>query len=278
MIASTFFLFPFSHFLVFGRVYIVNKGEENVVQQNSLARKPFNCIHQNQNNSLIFQFIIAEYINGSEQVESITSLQPDTHRGSMETLQASLEALSGSLQEYMRFISWNLEEGILSKLKCYASLFAANSEFLHSKRLQLEKNASQAWKASLEALDILRLIHEQKQDLSLYENLYHRLNYLTAMFKKLGKLLAELILEFAMDENVLFFILRHKEKLDGIYGEGFVKKMFIKMYPDGINEAEKFVKRKYAKRGFDNLLMIIASKFTELAISRESHDLSERTL
>ena len=84
--------------------------------------------------------------------------------------------------------------------------------------------------------------------------------------------MADLILEFSLDENVLFFILRHKDKLDSIYGEGFVKKIFNKMYPDGINEAENYVKKKYAKRGFHNLLMVIASKFTELALSRESHD------
>lgn len=234
-----------------------------MVQQNTLTRQPFNSLYQS--NSLMFQFIISEFINASTQINLITTKIPETHQGSMESLQNSLQALSGSLQEYMRFISWNLEEGILSKLKSYTALFAANAEILHSKHLQLEKHANQAWKVSLESLEILRLIQEQKEDLSLYENLYQRLNHLTAIFKKLGKLLAELILEFYLDENVLFFILRHKEKLDCIYGTGFVKKIFIKMYPDGITEAEKYVKKQYANRGFDNLLMVIGSKFTEIA-------------
>jgi hypothetical protein len=236
----------------------------NVVQQNTLTRQPFNYLHQS--NSLMFQFIISEFINASTQIGLIAEKVPETHRGSMETLQNSLKALSGSLQEYMRFISWNLEEGILSKLKSYAALFAANAEILHSKHLQLEKYANQAWKVSLESLEVLRLIQEQRDDLSLYEDLYQRLSHLTAIFKKLGKLLAELILEFSLDENVLFFILRHKEKLDHIYGTGFVKKTFIKMYPDGIAEAEEYIKRQYANRGFNHLLMVISSKFTELTV------------
>lgn len=235
-----------------------------MVQQSILTRQPFNYPHQN--NSLMFQFIIAEYINASIQIDLISSHLPETHKGTMDNLERSLQTLSGSLQEYMRFFSWNLEEGILSKLKCYTALFAANAEIMHSKHLQLEKYSNQAWKISLESLDMMRLIQHKKNDLSLYESLYQSLSHLTAVFKKFGKLLAELILEFSQDENVLFFVLRHKEKLDCIYGAGFVKKLFIKMYPEGIAEAEQYLKTKYAKRGFNNLLLVIASKFTELTI------------
>jgi hypothetical protein len=234
---------------------------KKVGQQKHLKQ---NCLYEN--NSLMFQFIVAEYINASTEIDSITACLPETHRGTMDNLKKSLEILSGSLQEYMRFFSWNLEEGILSKLKIYAALFVANAEILHSKSLQLEKYSNLAWKSSLESLEIMRLIQNQQSDLSLYESLHERLNYLTTIFKKLGRLLAELILEFSLDENVLFFVLRYKEKLDTIYGVGFVKRLFLKMYPEGITEAEKYLKHKYAKRGFNNLLLVITSKFSELAL------------
>lgn len=182
----------------------------------------------------------------------------------MSALENSLQTLTGSIQEYMRFISWNLEEGILSKLKCYASLYAANTEVLHSKQLQLDKFAHDAWRASLESLDILRMIPDQKDNLSLYECLRERLSHLTTLFKKLGKLLAELLLEFSKDENVLYFILRNKEKLDQIFGAGFVKKTFLRMYPKGIEQAEEFVKKRYTVRGFDHLIGSITTKFSEL--------------
>ena len=130
-----------------------------MVQQNSLTRRTFQCIHQN--NSLIFQFIIAEYINGSIPLESISSLLPESHRGSMGSLQSSLEALSGSLQEIYAFYFMEFRRRDPFKAQMLYPLFAANSD-LHSKRLQLEKNTSQAWKISLEALDFLRLIQDQQ--------------------------------------------------------------------------------------------------------------------
>jgi hypothetical protein len=69
---------------------------------------------------------------------------------------------------------------------------------------------------------------------------------------------------FHQDENVTFFLLRHREQFDKIFGQDFTKKFFKKMYAGGLPEAGKMMTQKYSERGFENLLPVIATKISEL--------------
>jgi hypothetical protein len=216
-----------------------------------------------QNNSLMFQFIMAEFIQASHQIQLLDLSLPQLHQGVVQEVEKLIHSLAGASHDYMRFFSWNTQEGILSKLKGYTALFASNNK--NNKHGLLEKFANDAWKTSVESLDILYLIRQEKDDMLLLgEALYRKLDVLKTVFKKFGKLVAELILEFSQDENVLFFILKQKSKLEDIYGIGFVKRIFAEMYPEDILKVKHFLKKQYLQRGFGNLLGSISEKCSQL--------------
>ena len=72
---------------------------------------------------------------------------------------------------------------------------------------------------------------------------------------------------FKEDENVLFFILRHKTQLEEAFGEKFVELLFKKMHRDGSAGIEKLLLKQYSKRGFDTLLPVIKAKMAQLSLS-----------
>lgn len=225
------------------------------------------------NNSLLFQFILIEFLDASAEIQRFSSLgesrstaQPpedeissQQQRIDHQIIETTLVNLVGSTKDYMRLISWNFSEGILAKLRTYCSLFLADTDAKESAAIQ--HYAEKIWQHCLQATNI---VHESPQDLPA---LYTLLKKSIAEMQRFSKVIIRLIYEFKQDENVIFFILRHQKSFDKLYGNRFVAKLCSQLYPKGIKDALHLLVTKYTKRGFENMLPAIRAAAAQVEAS-----------
>jgi hypothetical protein len=219
-----------------------------VPSQTSLPRQHFKPYHQHSH--LLFQFIFSEVILAHEEMHKIALLQDKN--ALPERIEVHLAKLSGGAMEYMRLFSWN-DDSILAKLKNYCHLFLA---YEHEKAKEMSEQADKAWLLSFEAIGELK-----KGNLPELNNALSKLN---RCLKRIAKLALQMTQHFQRDENVIFFLMRNQEKLDMLYGRKFTKKLLLKMFPDGLEEVQAFLIKKYSLRNFDHLIPLIRKKIIYL--------------
>lgn len=233
------------------------------------------------NHSLLFQFILSEFIIAYSQLQkmqsSVSHLKETAKRSSLieqdhqllETLMTSVSKLAGSSQDYMRIFSWNYDDGVLAKLKNYSAIISQNAVREDKDMAGLHRNANKAWLACLQTLDLLRMLLQQSKkattlDESLHIEFQAAFHKMSAALQRFARTTAQFLKQFKEDENVILFILRHHDQIDALYEPKFVAKLFNKMYSKKLAGARQFLINAYTKRGFDHLLPAINTKFAEL--------------
>ena len=228
------------------------------------------------NNAIIMQFIFFEVINAFQEVYELEYLVSQikltptkkfskSDREHMASITTSISRLAGYTQKYMRIFTWNLNDGILAKLKNYCSYFANNISPDDPDVSALQRNAERAWINCLECIDQIR--EAEKLPTRGTPDLPSLKTYMEKMvqrLRRLSRVAGNIVLRFKEDENVLLFLLNHQDQLDRLYEDQFVAKLFHKMFPKGLQQAEEFLVEQYASRGFDHLLPQITSKFATL--------------
>lgn len=236
-----------------------------------LSSKPYHHHHH-----LLIQFILFELILAQKEIEHIFEILEDEsldHQKTLELLLASLIKLSGSTQGYMRLFSWN-DDSILTKLKNYCAYFCQSAGQKNRDRLNMNFESNRAWLSSLHTLDLARRFasqaeHEQLKgknwDIGALNTSLHKT---VCSIQRLARLTAKVITQFKHDENVIFFLLRHSENLDALFGENAISKMIQKMFPKRARSGVKsFLSKRYLERGFNNLIPQIHSKLEELELA-----------
>jgi hypothetical protein len=216
-----------------------------------------NAYHQTD--SLLLQFILSEFIASYREILMIHQLSKETTENPTlvtKNVSQCIEKLSGSSKISMKMYSWNLEEGILSKLKNYCEHFSLNNKDYHD----LHHFAHQAWLNCLQSFEIL------KCNCISSKNLQKVLNRIASLMRRFARIALRLIQKYREDENILFFVLRNHEQLDAIYGSQFVFKLFSRLFPRGLSGALEFLQQRYSARGFENLKKIINNKIAELEL------------
>lgn len=232
------------------------------MKQTILPRQNLSAFHLDQ--SVLFQFILSEFIVANTEVETISHLTPSVLEGEVDGLEPPLHQLFGSSPEYVSLLSWNFKEGILSRLKKYVLCF---SQF----HITPEKDQRLLYQYTCQALELCQKcinelqayvegIGEENVEVTLHKNLVK----LQKQVGRFGQMVIKLTYYFHFDENVIFFILRHKQQFDNIFGQDFTKRFFNKMYEGGPSEAEKLMTTRYTERGFQHLLPTIQTKISEL--------------
>ncbi|MBA3814925.1 MAG: hypothetical protein H0X29_00065 [Parachlamydiaceae bacterium] len=225
------------------------------------------------NNSLLFQFILSDFLAAYLDIQSLDIL---CHRKLLPVVEKTysehneelihkiaevLERLIGTKNDHIKRFSSNINEGILTRFKMHCSKFSHQSEGDTKELLAMQHYAEKAFQNCLLAVDALQDAPNK------YTQLFTYLEKASTALHRLGKLITRLILQFRDDENVLFFVLRHKDSFDKAFGKRFISKLFCRMYPKGLREAEHFLIRKYMDRSFDNITLIITRLFVELEAS-----------
>lgn len=228
--------------------------------------------HHKVNNSLLIQFVLFELIRSWNEVSEVKThlskikLTPGKRYSKKDKQLLSsclihITKLAGYTQQYMRIFTWNLNDGIIAKLKNYTTYFANNLEKQDTDAANLEHSAERAWFNCLECLDLF----QEQYSLSFNETAnLPALNKITeslhSRLKKLATVTAQILPEFRDDENALLFLLKHQKELAPIYKPGFLKKLFLTLFPNGKEEAECFLNKRYTGRNFKQILPTITEK------------------
>lgn len=223
------------------------------------------------NNSLLFQFILVEFIEAFELIRSLeqlcnrqsSALIPHTinelnSESTLSSVETILVKLVGAKHNHVRLINWNQGNSTIVKIKIYCSLFIDNSNNDEKEIMTMQYYADKIWTTSLKIMDLL------EEETITIPQLLPLLDKINLAIHRFSKLITRLIHQFRDDENVIFSILRHKDRLDRIYGGQYVAKQLSRLYPKGLNEVQKKLTERYSVRGFNNIIPDIAAKIAEV--------------
>lgn len=226
------------------------------------------------NNSLLFQFILSEFIEAFTEIKKLDKLCSRSDASLAQTpkeaivpdldynkIQASLRFLVGSTKDYMRIFSWNFSEGVLTKLKTYCSLFLENSISSEKDFIAIQHYSEKVWQGCLQAIDGIEEVPVDRAAILV------AIDKASTAMHRFSKQLARLTHQFRDDENVVLFLLRHHAVLDSLYGPRFTLKLLCRMFSKGLREVQHFLIMKYSERGFNAIEKTIRTFAAEVEAS-----------
>lgn len=206
------------------------------------------------NYSLVFQFVLTEYIAIFEATDQFRNALKEKD---LEAILQFLYKLNGPIEGNFNVFSGATESGLLPKL-CHSSLHLSRMDDEGDDLSQkLNKYALQTHKLTHLALKACQDANPLKPQRTLL-NLKQILLKIEVLIQRIGQMITKMMGQFEDDEAVLFFLLRNAEQLDTVFYPHYVLKLFIKMFHNGLLEAEQYIMKQYSQRGFDHLLPEIA--------------------
>ncbi|MBY0528842.1 MAG: hypothetical protein K2P51_01480 [Rhabdochlamydiaceae bacterium] len=174
-------------------------------------------VSEDHNRSLLLQFILNELFS------LYTHLSQDL-------------ALPSLVEKEARILpfDWALEQGPLNRMSEYLSMLP----LAFPQRVRLVKSAQKCLNA---------LIHSLRK-----KNLEKDLKI--AQLKNLHQIMEQLIAECEEDENLSLFLLKHKQQIDQLMGNGYLRDLLLRLYPQGLRSLEEMVCDHYHERGFFSLI------------------------
>lgn len=224
-----------------------------------------------RNKSLLFQFIVSEFISAYQELVHLRKLVNDIDLNAninpFDMLSSHITRMSGPFDEYRKLFLWNFEKGMLTKLKRYCQDLIKTDELDNRQLSHLEDYVNKTLLYCLHGLDLLSTLKDQDSSVHYTNQLKPLLKILEKIegyLIKISAIILSFVPSFRGDENVIFFLLKNHRKLSEIYGPKVTVKLFGKMFPKGLPELENFLYLKYKRRGFTNLLPIISQKISEV--------------
>lgn len=230
-----------------------------MVEQKSLLRQDIKAYHLD--GGLLFQFILSEFF-------SVMNGERELHRkidaGDLNEILQSLQKMMGHHEELLHGLSWRPESGSLAKLRNYCTQFAESALPGDKVALMMQQYADQVWLITSQTTTAFRVSIknglEDKAAISLEKNL----EKLDKILKKLGNIILKALTRYKLNENVLFYLLRHQEHITASLGLSQKNQLFKRLFKDGVREAVQFMTSRYALRGFQQLIPIISTRAAEL--------------
>lgn len=228
--------------------------------------------------SLLLQFILYDFLHTSRDLNKLRQLvfqfsalaRQKTDNEIQKKLLSELvevsQHLAGSSYIYLRLFSWKHEGEILHKLNNYCALFSRISSVDAAESTRLYEQANQMWMASIRLHDLFFSMNDTPEEYwsGLFSQFQAQMAKLNNAIKRFLATLSHILLQYASDENIIFFILRHVKDFDLVYYQGFVKNLFIQISPHGLENLKNSIVERYKNRGFDNLVPIINTKFEQI--------------
>lgn len=229
-----------------------------------------NTIHCSE--SLLLQFVLSEFLSvygAAKELHAAVGLlrcEGGFEAGNFEGVVGLLGVLVGRSQEAMRLFSWGEERGYLQKLGSYLTLiYKADSAAVEGEKA-LHREVSKSLLHGVELHEVVCAIAERGEGLSLekLEEVASRERKFFAQIERCAALIPQLVAAFPFDENLLFFLLRHKEKIDCLFSSGYTRDLICAVTEKSCEELQMVVKERYRERGFHFLLPLITKKIGEL--------------
>lgn len=218
-----------------------------------------------QNNGLLFQFVLEEFLAVIPAVDAIRAAyqqlegalvrrrpNQEVERLARQIL-TSIAALTGSALVSNHSYPWTPSKGSLGKLKHYVHLLDAPASEVEELTDQLKGVVSHSYHAAMQARDVLWQLGRRQIVLREASDLFRLLNALIDAARRIEELLPSLLFHFRDDENVVYFLVRRADAFATLQQELYVCNLLRKMYDDGLDEAHQFLYKRYETRGFKKL-------------------------
>lgn len=233
-----------------------------------------------QNKSLLFQFILSEFITSYKKVQELERhyqemesllikqrLQGDvnTHLNQLLHLMPALTGAQMVIGNEQTF-PWTHDKGSLNKLRHYCYLLSHRLPDQEDV-LNLNIAVSKAFHSALQIREVIFSLQRQLEDIERvpnYVSLYQLLDRVIDNIRRVSRLILRILVQFKDDENVLYFLLKYRTDLDQLYKTQFVARILKKMFPNGSEDAKNLMIQKYSERGFHHLLDSISSNLLSL--------------
>ena len=229
-----------------------------------------------QNNGLLFQFVLEEFLSVIPAVDAIQGAhqrlegalvrrRPDqeVERLSRQIL-SNIASLTGSALVSNYFYPWTPSKGSLGKLKRYVQLLKSPAPEVEELADQLKGAVSNAYHGAMQARDVLWHLAKKPMVLREAAELFRLLNTLIDASRRVEELLPSLLVHFRDDENVVYFLVRRADAFANLHQELYVCNLLKKMYDNGLDEASQFLQDRYLERGFDQLAKRIQDKIAAI--------------
>jgi hypothetical protein len=212
-----------------------------------------------QDNSLLIQFVINEFLHVHEIIHHLKKCI-DNHQSSLEKSDLSISSVlhffnqllgTHPQQEHITISKWI--KGPLTKMKDYCEQFSKNHS-LTTSHLKLYEAVYQAWNAATHQTNTLKALQLPQ----LNNPKFSFSTYFQRSFKQLLKLIEVVSKQIPKvtnlywdNENVIYFLIRKKDRLIQIYGEEFTQKNFKSFAQQNI--LLPYLIQRYQQRGFQHL-------------------------
>ncbi|MBJ7449278.1 MAG: hypothetical protein JHC93_02840 [Parachlamydiales bacterium] len=234
-----------------------------------------------QSHGLLFQFLLREFLTVFKVVQHIEHLVGEIEGDALLNFEQTQELplvltnlyqaithLTGKAVINEPHFPWSTDRGCLNKLHHYCYLFAHLCPGHKKETAEMNACVRKAFHSAQESRETTICIHQElvakrplHGDLTI---LFSLLDKIIDNISKASRLIIPITLDYRHDENVLYFILNHRESLDSLYQSSFLSNIFEQMYPGGALEVKEFLIRQYSKRGFHHLLTNINQKMAVL--------------
>lgn len=234
-----------------------------------------------QSHSLLFQFLLKEFIATFKEVQDIeqnVQRMENILRNrsplltSLDTLRQELffkiNKLTGAQLVNEPHFPWSTQKGCLNKLHHYCYLFAHIYPQRKKETSEINTCIRKAFHSAMESREVLLCLQQdifnEKAMIQESKSLPPLFDKLIDNISKVSHLLLPLMASYRDNENVLFFILNRQEELDNLYHASCLAHLMQQMYPGGAKEAKEFLIHRYTQRGFHHLLAAINQKMNAL--------------
>lgn len=231
-----------------------------------------------ENNSLLIQFMMGEFIQTRQLTLRIKSLIHE-HLESEEKFYAIYPSLIQTLRELIgssarheqhSFSLWS--NGSLTKLKVYCEQFSRNSSHQHKRHINLHMATHQAWLSAMHNLELLNSLciasYKNPETVLPLISLKRTFNTLQIRFNQIVRSLPRVLNDYKSDENVILCLLRKRDQLIEIYGEDFLQRF---KWPFKSKELVQLLVERYQVRGFEALVPTIQQIFETKEGCCDSH-------
>ena len=213
------------------------------------------------NRGLIVQFILHELFAADLLFKEMYMLWGEED---FSSLFERVGSLSGHASKSTHLFTNDVNAGILSKLKNYSAYFSLDKDAKES-GMELRKISHRLCATSSALYDDLKEFSYTDFKLkSLKKKIDKSLQKMDQDFTHYCDTLCLVLETFNQNENVVWYLVKHRKKADAIFKEERVKALFERYFPQGNIELRDFLIQRYSERGFYSLLPLIEAEVKNL--------------
>ncbi len=218
--------------------------------------------------SLLFQFLLGNFLKcyaTTQELEAyyngcaLSKIPPGPPKRRREELLEGVTELSGQLMTFAPTFPWTVQQGSLKSFVHYAHLMQPNQH-----QAPLVERSERAYRQALLCRDHLLTWKASGQISPLHlKALSRSMHSLIRNMHKAGQQVTKELASYAHNENVIFFLLRHRREFDTLFHAPYVVSLLDRIYRGGVDQAQQHLIRQYTKRGFENLLPQVTQVFAD---------------